>query len=213
MHIQKWILSFGVLISAILFSIVIGTPSVEAQILSCANVRCAGSCVDTPGGPVCEPQRLTCASTLCEQGNQCIETQSGPQCVPLSRPHYDYQPNHYQPSYHYNPQPYYNPQPWRRYWRQNWQPPALRTWTPWHRSSNPDYYRPPTYHWSNFPIQRTPNFPGTNINACTLEYDPVCAQKTVQCFRAPCPPLQKTFGNACSARVEGYSVISKGVCP
>lgn len=209
MHIRKWILSLALLISAILVSIVIGTPSVEAQSLSCANVRCAGSCVDTPSGPVCDPLRQTCASTLCQQGNQCIETQSGPQCVPLSGPNY----NDYPPRYNYNAY-HYNPRPWRRYWRGH--RPSYGGWTPWYDRpvyngwrhngwyQPPHYYSPPRADWPN---------PPTDGIACSMNYDPVCGQKIVQCFRAPCPPLQKTFGNGCSARAEGFSVLSKGVCP
>lgn len=34
---------------------------------------------------------------------------------------------------------------------------------------------------------------------CTLQYAPVCAQVQVQCIRAPCPPIEQTFWNACSA--------------
>jgi hypothetical protein len=34
---------------------------------------------------------------------------------------------------------------------------------------------------------------------CTMEYSPVCAEVQVQCFKAPCPAITQTFGNACSA--------------
>jgi len=188
------------------------------QTISCANVRCAGSCTDTPSGPVCGP-RLTCASALCDQGNQCIETQNGPQCVPSSVPNFEPGYNEYRPRYNYRPPNTYRPS--RGYWGQNWRQPAYRPWAPWHGRGQyqpPRYYIPPHYNWTNSPlpswqVPTYPNFPGTDINSCTYEYDPVCAQKTVQCFSTPCPPLQKTFGNACAARVEGYSVLSKGVCP
>ncbi len=32
---------------------------------------------------------------------------------------------------------------------------------------------------------------------CTMEYAPVCASIQVQCVKAPCPPIQQTFGNKC----------------
>ena len=32
---------------------------------------------------------------------------------------------------------------------------------------------------------------------CTMEYMPVCAAVQVQCIKAPCPPINQTFGNAC----------------
>lgn len=35
--------------------------------------------------------------------------------------------------------------------------------------------------------------------ACIALYKPVCATVDVQCFRAPCPPIQQTFGNSCEA--------------
>ncbi len=38
---------------------------------------------------------------------------------------------------------------------------------------------------------------------CTQEYDPVCARDGGDV---------RTFGNACSARAEGYRIISRGEC-
>jgi len=35
--------------------------------------------------------------------------------------------------------------------------------------------------------------------ACIALYEPVCAKVNVQCFRAPCPPVDQTFGNSCEA--------------
>jgi hypothetical protein len=44
---------------------------------------------------------------------------------------------------------------------------------------------------------------------CTREYNPVCGQVQVECIRAPCPPINQTFGNACDAcansRVISYT--------
>lgn len=34
---------------------------------------------------------------------------------------------------------------------------------------------------------------------CTEEYSPVCGLVQVQCIRAPCPPINETFPNACQA--------------
>ena len=34
--------------------------------------------------------------------------------------------------------------------------------------------------------------------ACTMEYAPVCASIQVECIKAPCPPIQQTFGNRCT---------------
>nr|WP_246637960.1 Kazal-type serine protease inhibitor domain-containing protein [Nitratireductor kimnyeongensis] len=38
---------------------------------------------------------------------------------------------------------------------------------------------------------------------CTMEYKPVCAKRGGQ---------QRTFGNACSARAQGYRVVQPGTC-
>lgn len=170
------------------------------QTISCANVRCAGTCTDTPAGPVCGP-RLSCANTLCAQGNQCIETQNGPQCVP----HTQHEPRYYWADYRYRP---YRQRPWRRYWRQNWQPPAYRP------AYRPTYrYQTPWHGWGQYQPPRYQPAPPSEGTACPMVYDPVCGQKIVQCFQAPCPPLQKTFSNACMARAEGFGVLSKGECP
>ena len=34
---------------------------------------------------------------------------------------------------------------------------------------------------------------------CPSVYDPVCALVSVQCIKAPCSPIEQTFGNACEA--------------
>jgi len=39
--------------------------------------------------------------------------------------------------------------------------------------------------------------------ACTMEYAPVCGLVQVQCITAPCPPVEETFGNGCSACAQG----------
>ncbi len=57
------------------------------------------------------------------------------------------------------------------------------------------------------PSQRTAAF-------CTTDYAPVCATVTIECFKAPCYPIQKTFSNACEAcknpLVPSYK---QGACP
>lgn len=42
---------------------------------------------------------------------------------------------------------------------------------------------------------------------CTLEYMPVCASVQVQCIKAPCPPINETFGNACSMRANKHTTF------
>jgi len=48
---------------------------------------------------------------------------------------------------------------------------------------------------------------------CTLEYMPVCAAVQVQCIKAPCPPINETFGNACSMRAnKNATFLYTGEC-
>lgn len=48
--------------------------------------------------------------------------------------------------------------------------------------------------------------------ACTKEYKPVCASKQVVCIKAPCNPIQQTYGNRCVAGADGASVLYEGSC-
>ncbi len=41
-----------------------------------------------------------------------------------------------------------------------------------------------------------------NPLACTMEYAPVCWEKQVQCIKAPCNPIQKTYSNKCILNAE-----------
>ncbi len=45
--------------------------------------------------------------------------------------------------------------------------------------------------------------PGPAPVACTMQHDPVCAQRGDR---------QRTFSNACLARAEGFRVIAQGQC-
>ncbi len=47
---------------------------------------------------------------------------------------------------------------------------------------------------------------------CTMEYKPVCGEKTVYCIRAPCPPVKQTYGNRCEAEKDGAQNIVEGAC-
>lgn len=48
--------------------------------------------------------------------------------------------------------------------------------------------------------------------ACTMQYDPVCGARHVQCIQAPCYPQYETFGNACVMNGKGATFIHKGEC-
>ena len=49
---------------------------------------------------------------------------------------------------------------------------------------------------------------------CPQIYDPVCASVQVQCIKAPCEPILKTFSNRCMAQASGKNVrvLYKGEC-
>lgn len=48
---------------------------------------------------------------------------------------------------------------------------------------------------------------------CPAVYDPVCAEINVQCVKAPCPPIRKTFSNSCEAGKNKLTkVLYKGEC-
>ena len=72
--------------------------------------------------------------------------------------------------------------------------------------SNPQ--RPQT-PWTPWP---KPPLPEGEQTACPRIYDPVCAQKQVQCVTAPCPPERRSFSNSCVAGAEGFTVLYKGDC-
>ncbi len=47
---------------------------------------------------------------------------------------------------------------------------------------------------------------------CTMQYEPVCAEKEVQCVTAPCNPIRQTYGNACMAAADQAKVIFEWDC-
>jgi hypothetical protein len=48
--------------------------------------------------------------------------------------------------------------------------------------------------------------------ACTLEYNPVCGEKQVQCIKAPCPPIKTTYGNKCQLNAAKAKFLYAGEC-
>lgn len=53
---------------------------------------------------------------------------------------------------------------------------------------------------------------GGGGRACTEEYAPVCGQKQVMCFAAPCNPIQQTYSNRCFMGLDGATYVHDGVC-
>jgi len=52
-----------------------------------------------------------------------------------------------------------------------------------------------------------------NPVACTMEYAPVCASVQVQCIKAPCPPIQQTYGNKCTMNANKLAkFLYEGEC-
>ena len=56
--------------------------------------------------------------------------------------------------------------------------------------------------------------PGTDSwTVCTQEYAPVCASVQVECIKAPCPPLEQTFGNKCMMNAnKSATFLHDGEC-
>jgi len=48
--------------------------------------------------------------------------------------------------------------------------------------------------------------------ACTMQYDPVCGAKQVQCITAPCYPQYQTYGNSCMMGNDDATLIHRGEC-
>jgi hypothetical protein len=48
--------------------------------------------------------------------------------------------------------------------------------------------------------------------ACYDLYKPVCAAQQVQCVRAPCYPVYRTYGNDCEAGRANAPIIHQGAC-
>jgi len=58
----------------------------------------------------------------------------------------------------------------------------------------------------------SPGNPGEQT-VCTMEYAPVCASVAVQCIKAPCNPVEQTFGNRCTMNANKLATfLHEGEC-
>lgn len=176
--------------------------------ITCANVRCAGTCTDTATGPVCgsvpdfTAPPLSCASVTCTKGMGCEETPSGPLCVskgalpPKLPPIKDWKKRRHT----HNGRVCYS---------SHWQP-----WSPsYNQGSTGTHSHPHTHPHGGHDHHDDGHHNGNdNPQMCPMVYQPVCAEKVVQCVKAPCPSQKRTFGNACEATRDGYTVVHDGVC-
>lgn len=48
--------------------------------------------------------------------------------------------------------------------------------------------------------------------ACTMEYAPVCGEKTIYCIKAPCPQPRVTYGNKCQLNAAKAKFLYSGEC-
>lgn len=49
--------------------------------------------------------------------------------------------------------------------------------------------------------------------ACTMQYEPICAEVQVQCIKAPCFPIQETFSNKCEMANNSLAkFLHEGAC-
>ncbi|MBP9757030.1 MAG: peptidoglycan-binding protein [Candidatus Pacebacteria bacterium] len=53
---------------------------------------------------------------------------------------------------------------------------------------------------------------GNSPVACTKEYMPVCGAKQVVCVAAPCNPVPTTYGNVCTMKADGATLLYSGAC-
>lgn len=66
--------------------------------------------------------------------------------------------------------------------------------------------------WKNIAWASSGNV-GDEPIACTMEYVPVCASVQVQCIKAPCPPVEQTFGNKCTMNAnKSATFLYDGEC-
>lgn len=50
------------------------------------------------------------------------------------------------------------------------------------------------------------------LTVCTMDYNPVCGAKQVQCIKAPCDPVQQTYGNLCTLSADKATLLYTGEC-
>lgn len=55
--------------------------------------------------------------------------------------------------------------------------------------------------------------PAEEPTMCNMEYAPVCASVQVECIKAPCNPIEETFGNTCMMKANKHATyLHDGEC-
>ena len=63
------------------------------------------------------------------------------------------------------------------------------------------------------PIDTPTNENDDEKTICTTEYVPVCAKVQIQCIKAPCEPIEQTFGNKCAMEANKLATfLHDGEC-
>jgi hypothetical protein len=71
---------------------------------------------------------------------------------------------------------------------------------------------PPIQKPVNSVIPSSVTVPPAGQRVCERGDSPVCGRFQVQCFRAPCPPIDTTYPNICEAEKAGATDIVEGAC-
>lgn len=194
-------------------------PTCTAKV-TCASTLCqVGSrCEERASGPVCVPNHSNPNSHVTP--------------IPYTYPTPHGYPNTH-PKTRTRPRPYMEPRPAvrpRPYTRPSEHSSNCRTYRDSYRGygyyrrdcAERPVYRPSRPHNSDHgyvrprpPVMRPPNTrppvtPPSEPRMCTREYRPVCAEVALQCVRAPCPAMKKTFSNTCEA--GDNKILYNGVC-
>lgn len=52
----------------------------------------------------------------------------------------------------------------------------------------------------------------SSFSICTMEYSPMCWEKKIECVKAPCEPIKKTYWNKCQLNSEKATLVYYWEC-